>query len=86
MDQFTSEEEYALCNEAMDEYQTLCLNQSDDDDCNATLDDFESRNDDEYPEGGSVQKKAALSSMGRSFEFELFPHTDRRVRKFRVRR
>ena len=85
MDQFASEEEDALCSEAMDEYETFCLNQSDDDDCNEALDNFESRNDDDQ-EGGSLENQAALSPLGRSFEFELFPHTDRRARKFGVHR
>ena len=86
MDRFTSEEDDyddALCNEAMDEYETLCLNQSDDDGCNEALNNFESTDD---QEGGSLKNQAASKSSGRSFEFELFPHTDRRARKFGVHR
>ena len=88
MDRFTSEEDDyddALCNEAMDEYETLCLNQSDDDDdgCNEALNNFEST---DGQEGGSLENQTASKPSGRSFEFELFPHTDRRARKFGVHR
>ena len=59
------------------------MNQSDDDDCNEALDNFELRDD---QEGGSLENQAASNPSGRSFEFELFPHTDRRARKFGVHR
>ena len=87
-----NEEEDQLCNEAMDLYEQEEEEQLLDAICNEALDllenDLDMSDDDDLEAKGEPSRNTEEEEeqSGGQFKFELFPHTDKRARKFGVHR